>query len=268
MKPLWSGTLSFGLINIPVQIYPATNERGINLDMLHKKDLSPIRFARMCKSEEKEVPFAEIVKGYEYEKGEYIVLTEEDFIKASPKKTKTIEIQSFVNEDEIDPIYYEKPFFLEPGKGAAKSYVLLSQALQKSKKVGVVTYMLHTKAHLGLVKPYGRGIILEQLRFHAELRNFAEIELPVAKIEPKEMETAIKLIEQLTERFNPKNFKDHYHDVLMAIIEKKSKGKKITGKKEKVGKTFDADIMKQLKASLRKPPSRVRRVKKVHRHES
>lgn len=265
MRPIWSGALSFGLINIPVHLYSGTYDRGINLDMLHKKDLSPIRFARICKAEEKEVPYEDIVKGYEYEKGEYVVITEDDFMKVSPKKTKTIEIQCFIKEDEVDTIFYDKPLFLEPDKGAAKAYLLLNEALKKSKKVGVAMYVLHKKEHFGLIKPHGRGLIVNQLRFKSDLRRFEEIELPVAKIQAKELDFAVKLIDQLTEPFKPDNFKDTYTDEIKAMIEEKTKGKgkKPRKKKEEAEVKPVKDIMKQLQESLQKysprsKPSRAR----------
>lgn len=259
MRPLWSGAVTFGLINIPIRLYSATFDRGINFDMLHKKDLSPIRFARICKAEEKEVPYEEIVKGYQVEKGQYVVITDEDFVKASPKKSKTLEILTFVKEDEVDPLYFEKPYFLEPDKGAAKTYLLLNEALKKSKKVGVVSYVLHSKAHLGLIKPQGRGIILHQLRFHSDLKNFAEIELPVAKLQQKEVDFAVKLIDQLSGHFHPESYKDTYTEDLKQLIAEKTKGKKMTKKTEKEPvKTQVGDIMKQLKASLEKYPGRSR----------
>lgn len=253
MRAIWSGAISFGLINIPVQLFSATIDHPLDLDMLHKKDLSPIRFARICKSEEKEVPWKDIVKGYEYEKGSYIVLTEEDFIRASPKKTKALEIECFVDEKEIDPMFYEKPYFLEPGKGAGKTYVLLNEALKKSKKVGVASYMFHTKPHVGLIRAVGRGIVLQQLRFASELKNINEIEFPVAKVQPKELEIAVKLIDQLTEKFQPENFKDTYHEELEAIIAEKTKGKALPKKTEEEPKaTQVTNLMDQLKASLTK----------------
>ncbi len=255
MRPIWSGALSFGLINIPIQLYSGTTDRGISFDMLHKKDLSPIRFARMCKAEEKEVPWEEIVKGYEYEKGEYVVLTEEDFVKASPKRTKTLEISCFCDEAEIDSMLFEKPYFLEPGKGAGKTYLLLNEALKKAGKVAVATYVLHTKAHVGMIKPYGRGLILNQLRFESELKKFEEIELPVAKIQPKELETAIKLIDQLTESFDASQYKDTYTDDVKALIEEKlnKKPRKKKAAAEEVQEfTPVEDIMSKLKASLDK----------------
>lgn len=252
MKAIWSGTISFGLINIPVNLFSITIDHSVPLHMLHKKDMSPIRFARFCRSEEKEVAYQDIVKAYEYEKGSYVVVSDEDFEKASPKKSKTLEIECFVDEDEVDPIYYEKPYFLEPGKGAGKTYVLLNEALKKSKKVGVVSYVLHQKSHLGLIRHHGRGILLQQLRFHSELRNTAEIELPISRINPKELEVATKLIEQLSEPFKAEKFKDTYHEDLLKLIEAKLKGKKIPAKKEEAESTPVTDIMKQLKASLTK----------------
>jgi len=272
MRPIWSGSISFGLINIPINLYSGSIDHAINLDMLHKKDLSPIRYAKMCKVEDKEVTYEDIVKGFEYEKGRYVVVTEEDFAKVNPKKSKMIELQCFVDEGEIDPIYFEKPYFLEPAKGAAKTYLLLNEALRKSKKVGIATYVVHTKAHLGVIKPYGRGLILNQLRFKSEVKNFAEIELPIAKIQPKEVDIAVKLIDQLTERFNPNLYKDTYSEELRAVIEAKLKGKKLPKTKEAVEtvSTPVEDIMKKLKDSLehyskptRKPhvgPSRRRKV--------
>lgn len=268
MRSIWSGALNFGLINIPVQLYSGTFDRGINFDMLHEKDLSPIRFAKVCKQEEKEVPYNEIVKGYEYTKGEYVVITEEDFQRVSPKRTKMIDIQCFVNEDEIDTLYYEKPYLLEPGKGAAKAYLLLNEALKKSKKVGVSLFVLHKKEHLALIKPHGRGLILNQLRFKSELRPFEEIELSVAKIQPKEVEVAVKLIDQLTEPFKPENFKDTYTDEIKAMIEEKTKGKKPRRKKEEIETAPTKDIMKQLQESLQRyrPPGKASRARLGMKH--
>lgn len=257
MRPIWSGALSFGLINIPVRLYSAVYERDISLHMLHKKDLSPIRFARICKEEEKEVPYEDIVKGYEFQKGEYVVLTEDDFVKANPKKTKTIELQSFVDESEIDPIYFDKSYYLEPDKGAGKVYLLLNEALKKSKRVGLGVYVLHTKEHIGLIKPYGRGLILQQMRFQSEIRNFNEIELPVSKLKAEEVDIAVKLISQLSGPFKPEKFKDTYAEELMALINQKIHGKGGSKKKESSPKVSLApidDIMQKLKDSLKSTP--------------
>lgn len=252
MRSMWSGTLSFGLINIPVRLYSGTQEHPINFDMLHKADLSPIRFARICKSEEKEVPYKDIVKGYEYQKGEYVIIEDADFKKIQAQKSETIEILSFTDESEIDPIFFDKPYFLEPGKGADKSYALLREALHKSKKVGIVKFIFRNHEHIGIVKPYQNALILNQMRFASEVRDFEELKLPSdASINKKELDMALKLVEQLTEKFNPNGYEDNYKKDLEEIIEMKLKGTKPAKKgaqPQKVSKVHD--IMSLLKASL------------------
>lgn len=261
MRPVWSGALSFGLINIPIRLYSASYERTLNLDMLHKKDLSPIRYAKICKAEEKEVPYEEIVKGYEYEKGEYVIITDEDFELASSVNTKLIEIDSFVNEDEVDTMLYDKPYFLEPGKGASKAYSLLNEALKKSNRVGVGIYVFHTKQHVGLIKPHGKALILQQLRYVSELKDLSEIELPAAKAQPKELNMALKLIEQMEDHFQAEKYKDTHTEELMSIIAQKTKGKKPPKKKAAEPKiTHVDDLMAKLKASLHKTPYRSRAI--------
>src|SRR4051812_45551132 len=148
MRAMWSGTISFGLVNIPVQLYSAVQEEELSFHMLHKKDLSPIRFARVCREDGHEVPWEEIVKGYEVSKGNYVVMTEEDFKKVAVKRSNTIEILKFSDEKDIQPAYFERPYYLEPDKGADKAYALLSEALDKSKKVGIAKVVFRNKEHL------------------------------------------------------------------------------------------------------------------------
>src|ERR1044071_2954412 len=155
MRALWSGAISFGLVNIPVKLYSGTDSQGIDLDMLSKKDLAPIRYARISTSSNKEIAWKDIVKGYEVEKGKYIVVTNDDFKRASPEKTRAIEILQFVHEEEIDPIFYEKPYYLVPDKGAEKSYMLLMKALEKSKKVAVANCVIRNREHIFTIKPMG-----------------------------------------------------------------------------------------------------------------
>lgn len=252
MRTLWTGALSFGLINIPIRLYTATEERGLNFDMLHKKDLSPIRYARICKADGIEIPYQEIVKGYEYEKGDYVVLVDEDFKRAGVKKTKLIEIFDFVDEKEIESIYYEKPYYLEPGKGADKAYVLLREALKKSKKVGLARFVFHTREHICVVRPYKNLIILEQLRYESEIRNPSELHIPKSvEASSKEVSMALKLIDQLTGHFEPKKYRDTYEVELKKIIKEKAKGKAHKVKKEKEAKPAKVhDIMHLLKESL------------------
>lgn len=252
MRSIWSGAISFGLVNIPIKLYSAVGENTISFDMLRASDYSPIKYKRVALADDKEVPYDEIVKGYEFEKNEYVVLSDEDFEKVAPEKTKAIDIIDFVNEDEIDTIYFEKPYFLEPGNGAGKSYKLLLEALKESKKVGIAQYVLRNRERLGAVRPFNDLIILEQLRFHQEIRDWKEITIPKnIKIGEKEKEMAIQLIKQLTTHFKPEKYKDTYTDELMKIIEAKSKGEEIEVKQTKKETTEVTDLMSVLKQSLK-----------------
>ena len=160
MRAIWSGSISFGLVNIPVKLYSATQEQQLDFDMLSKKDLAPIRYARISTSTNKEIPWKEIVKGFEVKKGKYVVITDEDFQKASPEKSRAIDIVQFVLEKEIDPIFYDKPYYLVPDKGADKSYFLLLKALEQSKKVAVAEFMLRNRNHICALKPYNNVLLL------------------------------------------------------------------------------------------------------------
>jgi DNA end-binding protein Ku len=256
MRPIWTGALSFGLINIPVRLHSAAaTENDLDFDMLHKKDLTPIRYARVCRSDGREVPFEDIVKGYEYRKGDYIVLTDEDFKKASPKKTKTIDILDFVKESEIDTIYYQKPYFLEPEKGAEKAYLLLREALKRSKKIGVASFVLRNKEHIAVIKPYGRLILLNQLRYKDEIRKPTGFNLPdMASTKGREIDMALNLIDQLTEHFKPEDYKDTYKQDLKKMIAAKARGKKYKAPKDEQVEGGDevVDMVALLKASLKK----------------
>lgn len=251
MRTIWKGAISFGLIHIPVRLYTASHSRELTFKLLHKKDLSEIRYARICKEETKEVPWDEIVKGYEIEEGNFVVLSDEDFQKANVKKSKTIEILDFAFEEEIDPIFYETPYYLEPEKGAAKAYNLLREALRESGKVAVGHFVFKQHEHLGVIRPHGDLLILNQLRYVSELVNPAQLNIPKeGKISKQEMEMALKLIDQLTHPFQPDRYSDTYTEDLKALIAKKSKGKKsvVKEKPEKPAKIHD--IMTLLKQSL------------------
>ncbi len=257
MRAIWSGALSFGLVNIPVKLYSATGGNKLELDMLHKKDLSPIRYARICRADNKEIPYEDIVKGYEYRPGDYVILSDEDFKKANVEKTKTIDIQEFSKESEIDTIYFEKPYYLEPEKGAEKAYVLLRESLKKSKKIGIAKFVLRNREHLAAIKPSGNVLVLEQMRFDEEIREVKDLNLPDnKKAAVKEIEMAMSLIEQLTESFNPKQFKDTYTDELKKVIEAKAKGKPVKAKGKERKPTEVSDLMAMLKKSLEKEKAR------------
>lgn len=251
MRSIWTGSISFGLINIPVKLFSAVQESNLDLDMLDAKDLSNIIFKRFNESTGKEVAYGNIIKGYKIE-DKYVILDDEDFQAADAVKTKTIDIQSFVAEKDIDSIYYEQPYFLEPDKGAMKAYALLRDALSASGKVGVTSFVLRNKESLAILKPYKNVIVLNRIRFEQEIRGTSELKLPpIAKTSAKEIDMAEKLIDQLTEKFDISSFKDEYTAKLLDIIKKKAKGKasKKPAELKVVHKQTD-DLMEMLKASL------------------
>lgn len=255
MRPIWNGSINFGLINIPVRLYSGTNPRqGIDLDMLHKADHEPIRYARICRKDGEEIPWNDIVKGYEYRDGDYVVLTKKELQDIDAKRTQTIDIQQFVDEPEIDVRYFEKPYYLEVVKGGEKAYALLREALQKSNKLALAKFVLHEREHVAVIKPVGRALVLNQMRWPSDLREPGELHLPTDKdVSAKELDMAIKLIKQETKSFIAEDLKDTYTDELEEMIKAKTKGKKIPKAKEdkKVEKTSAADLMGALKASLK-----------------
>jgi DNA end-binding protein Ku len=252
MRAIWSGSISFGLVNIPVKLASAVQTQEMDFDMLSKDDLAPIRYARIDSKTGEEVEWKDIVKGYQYTKGKYIVVTDEDFEKASPEKSRSIDIVQFVKEEEIDPIYYDKPYYIVPGKGAEKSYHLLLQALEEAKSVGIAEFMLRNREHVCAIKPYNGILLLNQMRYHEELKDVPEVALPKKeKITEKEIQLAVKLVNQLTEEFNPAAFKDTYLEALKKVIKAKAAGKniRIAEPKEEVSATVK-DLMEVLKQSL------------------
>jgi DNA end-binding protein Ku len=249
MRSLWTGAIGFGLVNIPVKLFSATQQSDLDLDMLDKKDHSNIRFKRVNEKTGKEVAWANIVRAYNYD-GQYVVLDEEDFKKASPEKTKMIEISEFVEEAEVDSIYYETPYYLEPAKGGEKAYVLLRDALKKSGKTGLASFVLRTKESLGLIKPSGKVLLLQKIRYDQEIRDTEDLKIPESTPKAPELKMAMTLIDQLTGKFDISKYKDTYADELMKLIEAKAKGKKIAPPKLKVVHSTSRDLMEQLKASL------------------
>lgn len=252
MRAIWTGSISFGLVNIPIKLYSAVESHELGFHMLHKKDFSPIRYAKVCKADGEEIPYEDIVKGYEYGKGDYVVMDDEDFKKASPKRTKTIEIKEFVDEKEIDPIFFEKPFYLEPEKQAQKPYMLLRDALGMSKKVGLASFVLRNREHMAMLKAYGDVLVLNQMRYQEEIQKSDKLEIPGEKARGKELDIALKLIDQLSEPFKPEQYKDTYVKELQEVIEKKAQGKTIKVKEDGALKPSRVpDIMQLLEASLR-----------------
>ena len=250
MKSIWSGSISFGLINIPIKLFSAVQESTLNMDMLDKSDHSNIKFKRVNENTGKEVTFADIVKGYKVDE-HYVILEAADFEAADAEKTKTIDILNFTEEKEIDSIYYEQPYYLEPDKGSMNAYALLRDALQASKKVAVTSFVLRNKEGLAILKPYKDVIVLNRIRWEQEIRETSELKLPpVSKTKAKEIDMANKLVEQLTEKFDISHYKDEYTTKLLKIIKDKAKGKKQTAPKLKVVHKQSDDLMSMLKASL------------------
>jgi len=248
------------MVNIPVQLYSASEERTLSFKLIDKHGNCPISYMRVCRANHKEVPYADIVKGYEYQKGDYVILDEADFGKALPKKTGLIEIVQFSDENDIDPIFFEKPYYIEPDKKSVKAYALLRDALAKTKKVAVAKFVLKNKEHITAVKPQGDILILNQLRYLDEIKKDDEISVPKgASYKEEELDVALSLIKHLDKKFDPKKFHDTYTEEMEHIIKAKAKGKTVRISKEESApqNTTDmTDLMKLLKQSLEKEKAR------------
>ena len=249
MRSLWTGSISFGLVNIPVKLYSAVQSGSLDLDMLDKKDHSNIQFKRVNEKTGKEVEWGNIVKGYKVD-NQYVVLTDEDFKKASPEKTKTIDISEFVEIEEVPPIYYDSAYYIEPEKNGGKAYVLLRDALVKSKKAALGTVVLRSKENLCLISPSEKILVLHKIRYEQEIRGIEDIKVTATKVSPAEMQMAVKLIDQLTAKFDISKYKDTYTETLLKFIKAKAKGKKFTAPKMRVVHSGAKDLMAELKASL------------------
>lgn len=251
MRAIWSGAIGFGLINIPVGMYGAVESSKLDLDMLDKHDNGKIKYQRINENTGEEVAWGDIVKGYKLD-DHYIILEDEDFEQASPKKSQVIELDEFVKETEIDTTYYEQPYYLAPKAGGEKAYALLRDALAKTAKLAIGTYVMRGKMHVCAIKPIGDALVLLRLRFAEEIRSTKELDLPGnVSVKPNELKMAKTLIDQLTtKKFSIDKYKDTYHASLMKLIKKKSKGKITATPKFKLVKTPAKDLMAQLKASL------------------
>lgn len=252
MQPIWSGVIGFGLVNIPVRLYSPAREETLDLDFLHKKDRSPIRYARICKEEGKEIGWDDIERGFKTGKNGYVVLTPRDFAKADARKTKAIDILHFAETDEIDPIFFEKPYYLEPDAKAGKAFQLLRRALADAGKVGVATFVLRHREHLAVIRPYRNGLVLDQLRYSHEMSPIEELKLPAAEapVSRKELKIASDLIAASTRRFRPEAHKDRYLKALQAIIKEKARGKTPKARGKAPIPTRSGDLMAVLKRSL------------------
>jgi DNA end-binding protein Ku len=229
-RSLWKGAISFGLVHIPVEMYTAVSAKSLDLTMLDKRDFSPIGFKRYNKSNQKEVTWDDIVKGYEYTSGEYVVLSDEDLRQANPEATQTIDILAFVDAEQVPLLYYEQPYYLAPGKGGDKVYALLRETLRKTGKIGIANVVIRVKQHLAALVCMGDVIVMNTLRYTDEIRESDELKIPsseskAAAISDKELKMAMALVEGMSEEWKPEQYHDTYREDVLALVEKKIKAK-------------------------------------------
>lgn len=250
MRAIWKGSVSFGLVNIPVKLYSATQQSSLNLDMVDRRDMGKVRFKRINENTGQELTMENIGKAYDYN-GQYILLEDEDFEAASPEKSKVIAINNFVEETEIDTIYFENSYYLEPEKSGEKAYALLREAMAKSGKVGLAQFVLRTAETLSVLKPLKDVLVLSKIRFAEEIRGPEELKLPSQSIvKPEELKMALSLVNQYTKTFDINKYKDEYAAALLKVIGEKASGKKGKVRKLTVSYSSNDNLMDQLKASL------------------
>jgi len=266
-RAIWKGAISFGLVHIPVELYSAVQEHELDLTMLDRRDFAPVGYKRYNKSTGKEVTWDDIVKGYEYEDNEYVVLSDEDLKRANPEATQTIDIQAFVDAADVPLTYYEQPYNLAPSKGGAKVYALLRETLRKAGKIGIATVVMRTKQHLCALVCIDDKIVLNTLRYAAEIRDTEDLKLPpatskAAGISDKELQMALSLVEGMSEEWKPEQYHDTYKDDVLALVKKKIKAgqtKTITAAEpeEKAPKSSNVvDLVALLQSSLGKRPAK------------
>jgi DNA end-binding protein Ku len=261
MRAIWKGSISFGLVNIPIGLYPATRSENVSFRQLRSDDLSPIRYKRVAEADGEEVPWEKIVKGYEYEKGQFVIVTDEDFEKAMPEATQSIDITEFVDLAEIDPMFFDTPYYLEPQKGGKKAYALLRDTLNETGKVGIARVVIKTRQHLAAVKPKGDSLVLELMHFPNEVLEPEGLDLPRdEKLGKKEMDMAKSLVQTMAGKWEPGEFKDEYREKLTRLIEEKVAhgGEALPGAKAKPKTATNvvdlvAVLQKSLAESRRKP---------------
>jgi DNA end-binding protein Ku len=243
MASIWKGSISFGLLNIPVTLQGAQSEKEISFSMLDKKDLSRIKYKKINAKTGKEVPYENIVKGYEYTSGRYVLVTEDEIRKSNVKASQTIDIEDIVSLEEIDPMYFERPYYLVPQKGAEKGYYLLRDALSKSGRVAVSKIVIRIKQHLAMIMPKGDYLMLELLRFGHEVKTEKQVHYmkdvaKAANYNPRELKMAEDLIEGMTSKWKPDQYKDTYYQEVMKVIDRKVKG----GKGHKVAPATEEEV--------------------------
>ncbi len=255
MRAIWKGAISFGLVNIPVGLYSATRPANeVKFRLLRDSDHSPVKYKRVAETDGKEVPWENIVKGFEHQKDDFVVMTPKDFERVNIKSNQTVDIKEFVSLEEIDPMFFDQPYFLAPEKGGEKAYVLLREALKKTGKVGIAKVTIKTREHLAAVKPLEDALVLELMHFAEELADTKQLNLPF-KVDTgkKELAMAESLIEGMTDKWKPENYQDEYREGLMKVIEEKiaAGGKELPAQKAKSGKATNVvDLVSILQQSL------------------
>lgn len=280
-RSLWKGSISFGLVNIPVVLYSAENRNSFDLTLLDRRDMKPVGFKRYNKETGKEVTWDQIVKGYEYEKSRYVVLTDEDFRRANVEATQTIDIVNFVRAEEIAPTSFETPYYLAPDKRGEKGYSLLRETLKKTGKAAIATVVIRTRQYIAALIPWSDMIVLNTLRYANELRPTKDLEIPsktlkITGVTPRELDMAMKLVEEMSDRWKPAQYKDTYHDDLMRLINKRIKAGKTEvvtppskgDEEEKPGRAKVVDLMALLKRSVQRSGKPQRQTAKSERHVS
>jgi DNA end-binding protein Ku len=244
MRAIWTGAISFGLVSIPIPLYPATRREDLKFRLLRAGDLSPVNYKRVAEADGKEVPWEKIVKGYEYEKGKYVVIQDEDFKRVDIEATQTVDIIQFVKLAEVDPLLFMKPYYMEVRKGGDKAYTLLRQSLSKTGKIAIAKVVIKTRQHLAAIKPQERGLMLEIMHFPEELLDASDFKQPgSAQAGKSEMSMAEKLIESMSATWHPGAFKDDYHVMLEKVVEEKIKHKGKSAPTRKTPKRQSANVI-------------------------
>ena len=253
MRALWKGSISFGLVTIPVSLYPATRREELKFRLLRMSDQSPVNYKRVAEADGKEVPWGQIVKGYEYEKGKFVLIKDEDFARVDVEATQTVDIMNFVALDEVNPLLFYKPYYLEAAKGGDKAYVLLRDALVESGKIAIAKVVIRTRQHLAAVKPQKKGLMLELMHFPEELLDASEFKEPVEKpVGKAEMQMAKQLIQSMTSEWHPEQYTDEYHKALEKMIDEKIEhgGEELPAPAKKKKPTNVVDLVSVLQQSI------------------
>lgn len=266
MRAIWKGSISFGLVSIPISLFPATQREELKFRMLRKSDLSPINYKRVAEADGKEVPWDQVVKGYEYEKGQFVIVTNEDFERADVKATQTVDIMSFVKIEEINPVFFYKPYYMQAEKGGEKAYVLLRNALEESGRIGIAKVVIKVRQHLAAIRAQENGLMLELMHFPEELVDVSEFKTPAAPPASKpEMNMARQLIQSMTTKWDPEQYHDDYHESLQKMVEEKIShgGERMPAQKKARKPANVVDLVSVLQQSIKETQKKSKPLKKA-----